>query len=85
MGEGQHGVNENMLPKTPGEETDDETSAERVGKLSLSASRSLAWQAERLLPECMETLVQSERPVLFETACGPDSVLTENMRGMTVA
>ena len=56
MGEGQHGVNENMLPKTPGEETDAETSAERVGKLSLSASRSLAWQAERLLPECMETL-----------------------------
>ena len=31
----------------------------------------------------MEALVQAERPVLFKIACGPDSVLTENMRGMT--
>ena len=30
MGEGQHGVNENMLPKTPGEESDAETSAKRL-------------------------------------------------------
>ena len=28
-------------------------------------------------------IVHAERPVLFEIACGPDSVLTENVRGMT--
>ena len=28
-------------------------------------------------------IVQAEGSVLFDIACGPDSVLTENMRGMT--
>ena len=52
----------------------------RVGELSLSQARTLDWQASRLMPECMETLVQFGRPILYEIACAPDSVLSGKMQ-----
>ena len=52
-------------------------------ELSLSEIRTLSWKAERLLPECMEALVQARKPILFELACAPDSVLTKQMQQIT--
>ena len=51
--------------------------------MSVSEAKALAWRAERFLPECMESLVQCRRPVLYEIACGPNSVLTEKVRAMS--
>ena len=51
--------------------------------LGAAEAKALAWRAERILPECMETLVQHRIPVLYEIACGPSSVLAENLRSMT--
>ena len=63
-------------------EDDSEPSAE-LGSLSVSESRSLEWKSSRILPECMEALVQARRPVLYEVACGPNSRLNEKMKQMT--
>ena len=63
-------------------EDDSELSAE-LGSLSVSESRSLEWKSSRILPECMEALVQAKRPVLYEVACGPNSRLNEKMKQMT--
>ena len=52
-------------------------------ELSLSEIRTLSWKAERLLPESMEALVQARKPILFELACAPDSVLTKQMQQIT--
>ena len=52
-------------------------------KLSLHESKALDWKGERILPDCLEELVQLRRPVLFEIACSPDSVLSEKMRAAT--
>ena len=52
-------------------------------ELSLSEVKTLSWKAERLLPDSMEALVQTRKPILFELACAPDSVLSKQMQLIT--
>ena len=40
----------------------------------------LSAMADRVVPDHFQSLVSYERPILFEVACSPDSVLTEHMQ-----
>ena len=51
--------------------------------LDVSLARSLDFQAERLMPDAFQSLVGHQRPMLFEIACGPDSLLTKKMQQLT--
>lgn len=55
----------------------------RPGVLSHSEARSFDWQASRVIPESFEALVQLRRPILYEIACGPDSVMSAKMIQLT--
>ena len=55
----------------------------RLGMLSHSEARSFDWQASRVIPESFEALVQLRRPILYEIACGPDSVMSAKMIQLT--
>ena len=70
-----------MVASMAQEWTDEPATEPKV--MDVSEAKALAWRAERILPECMETLVQHGRPVLYEIACGPNSVLTEKVRAAT--
>lgn len=48
-----------------------------------STARKLDVMAARMGPDNFQEVVASRRPLLFEIACGPDSVLTTNMRKLT--
>lgn len=48
-----------------------------------SKARSLANQADRMLPEAFEALLSHGRTRLLEIACSEDSILTRIMRSMT--
>ena len=48
--------------------------------LSDQQAREVSFKAMREIPEAFEDLVRSGRPLLYEIACGPDSVLTNTMR-----
>lgn len=48
-----------------------------------SKARSLANQADRMLPEAFEALLSHGRTRLLEIACSEDSILTRTMRSMT--
>ena len=61
----------------------DSESSSELESLSASEARSLEWRSNRILPECMEALVQARRPVLYEVACGPQSRLSEKMQQLT--
>ena len=82
MGGSQPGlIVPDMVASMAQEWTDEPATEPKV--LGVSEAKALAWRAERILPECMETLVQHGRPVLYEIACGPNSVLTEKVRAAT--
>ena len=51
-----------------------------VKSLDPSTARKLDVMAARMGPDNFQEVVASRRPLLFEIACGPDSVLTTNMR-----
>ena len=55
----------------------------RAGQLSLPRARALDWQASRLIPELLEALTQLKRPILYEIACGPNSILSGKMKQLT--
>lgn len=54
-----------------------------VKSLDRSTARKLDVMAARMGPDNFQEVVASRRPLLFEIACGPDSVLTTNMRKLT--
>ncbi len=54
-----------------------------VKKLEPSRQRQLHVASERLIPDAFQGLISTGRPILFEVACGPDSVLTSKMQQMT--
>ena len=81
VGGSEPGMNLPSMYNSDGEETEEPILS--ASKLSLQEARALDWKGERLMPECMEALVQMRRPVLYEIACGPDSVLTEKVRDAT--
>lgn len=54
-----------------------------VKQLDSSQRRQLDLASERLIPEAFQGLISTGRPILFEVACGPDSVLTSKMQQMT--
>ena len=81
VGGDQSGMVPNMVASMAQEATDEPETEPKV--LGAAEAKALAWRAERILPECMETLVQHRIPVLYEIACGPSSVLAENLRSMT--
>ena len=51
--------------------------------LSERETKLLSLQAMEELPAAFGELIRYERPLLFEVACGPDSLLTDTMRKMT--
>ena len=55
----------------------------REKPLDVHLARHLDFQAERLVPNAFQSLVTHGRAVLFEVACGPDSLLTAKMRQLT--
>lgn len=55
----------------------------KLGMLSHAEARSFDWQASRVIPESFEALVQFRKPILYEIACSPDSVLSAKMIQLT--
>lgn len=72
-----------LLPTSLDQDVITDNALTQMAQVSTSEARSLESQSERLLPECFEGLAQHGRPVLFEIACSPDSVLTEKMQKLT--
>ena len=61
--------------------TDDPAVETREVTKSLGAS--LEWKSHRTLPEAMNRLVTARRPLLFEVACSPNSILTATAQRIT--
>ena len=57
--------------------------AATVGTLKPAEARHIEFLGERATPEAFQALVTFGRPLLFELACGPESVLTKSMHQLT--
>ena len=44
---------------------------------------SLEWKTHRVVPDALSQLYQNNRPLLFEVACSPNSILTSTVQRMT--
>ena len=44
---------------------------------------ALEWKTHRVLPDAFTALLQTKRPLLFEVACSPDSILTKTVQCAT--
>ena len=75
-------MNEDLPEESEGWQVDEESSGAHKD-LPDHVAAGLEWKTHRVVPDAFTALVQTKRPLLFEIACSPDSVLTKTVQDTT--